>query len=181
MLAMHGAKSLKPCTICLVPRDALHRLDVKYPHRSKSETSQIIRKGPAEELLQSYGLQAHEVWNMLKLVPSYSLGLEECVQPDSQFRSALGHFIRHLAYMARRSLGRPHSANHSNPRPPPRIGSDSMIREHVSVLTLRDTKPYFSLEIEYVHCLCGKGSRVLKQAAYSMTLMMALDWTIYFG
>ncbi|KAF8341591.1 uncharacterized protein EI90DRAFT_2905164, partial [Cantharellus anzutake] len=72
MLAMRGAKSLKPCTICLVPRDALHRLDMKYPRCSKSETSQIIRKaqtmakGPAEELLQSYGLRAHEsVFNQI--------------------------------------------------------------------------------------------------------------------
>src|SRR5258708_9766340 len=67
MLTMHGGNALKPCTICHVPRDALHQLDVKHPRHSKLESCQIIQKaqmmgkGPAEDLLQSYGLHAHQV------------------------------------------------------------------------------------------------------------------------
>jgi len=65
MLAMRGANALKPCAICRVPRDALHRLNVKHPRRSKLESCQIIQKaqtmgkGPAEDFLRSYGLRAH--------------------------------------------------------------------------------------------------------------------------
>ena len=67
MLAMCGGNALKPCAICHVPRDALHQLDMKYPQHSKLETCQIIQKaqtmgkGPAESLLQGYGLHANEV------------------------------------------------------------------------------------------------------------------------
>jgi len=57
MLAMHGANGLKPCTICYVPRDTLHQLDVKHPQHTKLESCQITQKaqtmgrGPAEDLL----------------------------------------------------------------------------------------------------------------------------------
>ena len=67
MLVMHGANALKPCTICYVPRDTLHQLDVKHPQHTKLESCQITQKaqtmgrGPAEDLLQSYGLCAHKV------------------------------------------------------------------------------------------------------------------------
>ena len=67
MLAMHGGNALKPCAICHVPRDALHRLNMKHPQHSKLESCQIIQKaqtmgkGPAEDLLRSYGLCAHQV------------------------------------------------------------------------------------------------------------------------
>ncbi len=67
MLAMHGGNALKPCTIYHIPRDALHWLDMKHPQCSKLESCQIIQKaqtmgkGPAEDLLRSYGLRAHQV------------------------------------------------------------------------------------------------------------------------
>ena len=67
MLVMHGANALKPCAICHIPRDALHRLNVKHPQCSKLELHQIIQKaqmmgrGPAEDLLWNYGLCAHLV------------------------------------------------------------------------------------------------------------------------
>ena len=67
MLAMRGAQALKPCTICHVPREALHQLDVKHSQCFVSETQKVIQKaqrmskGPVEELLQIFGLQAHKV------------------------------------------------------------------------------------------------------------------------
>ena len=67
MLAMHGGKALKPCAVCHIPREALHRLDVEHPQRTRSETCEIIQKaqmmgkGPAEGLLQNFGLCTHEV------------------------------------------------------------------------------------------------------------------------
>ena len=99
MLAMCRGKALKPCAVCHIPREALHRLDVEHPRHTRSEMCKIIQKaqtmgkGPVEGLLRNFGLRMHEVcvYKVIKLiltslpvsnrVPSRKFTIPTCIGP----------------------------------------------------------------------------------------------------